>query len=66
MTTDTTTFNLRRIRLVLIALAIVSSVGSARAQEAGSPREDKTLAPYFVVKGDPGVITYPLRIHALT
>jgi len=42
--------------LVLIALAIVSFSGSAQAQE-----EDKTLAPYFVVKGDPEVDQLPLK-----
>ena len=42
--------------LVLIALAIVSFAGSAQAQE-----EDRTLAPYFVVKGDPEVDQLPLK-----
>jgi Ca-activated chloride channel family protein len=61
MTTDVTQFNVRSISLVLIALAIVSSSGSAQAQEAGSAQEDKTLAPYFVVKGDPSVDHLPLK-----
>ena len=49
-------FNRRTGYLVLIALAIVSFSGSAQAQE-----EDKTLAPYFVVKGDPEVDQLPLK-----
>ena len=48
--------NRRTGYLVLIALAIVSFSGSAQAQE-----EDKTLAPYFVVKGDPEVDQLPLK-----
>ena len=48
--------NRRTGYLVLIALAIVSFSGSAQAQE-----EDKTLAPYFVVKGDPAVDQLPLK-----
>ena len=46
-----------------IAIAIVCSCGSARAQEAGpAPApETKTLAPYFLVKGDPGVDHLPLK-----
>ena len=55
--------NLRNICLVLIAIAIVCSCGSARAQEAGPAQapETKTLAPYFFVKGDPSVDHLPLK-----
>jgi Ca-activated chloride channel homolog len=47
--------NLRSICLVLIAIAIVSSSASAQTQD------DKTLAPYFVVQGDPNVDQLPLK-----
>ncbi len=47
--------NGRTVSLVLIAIAIVSFSGSAQAQE------DKTLAPYFVVQGDPQVDQLPLK-----
>ena len=47
--------NRRTGYLLLIALAIVSFSCSAQAQE------DKTLAPYFVVKGDPEVDQLPLK-----
>ena len=61
MKTDEIQFNVRKFCLVLSAIAIVSFSGSARAQEVGPPQEDKTLAPYFVVKGDPGVDQLPLK-----
>lgn len=53
MTTNVTQFKV----LVLIAIAIICCSCSARAQEADSAQtqEDKTLAPYFLVKGDPSV-----------
>src|SRR5215813_244148 len=47
--------NLRTFGLALIALAIIST--SALAQTS----EDKTLAPYFVVQGDPSVDHLPLK-----
>jgi Ca-activated chloride channel family protein len=50
-------FNLRTVWLVLIATAIVSFSGSAQAQA----QDDKTLAPYFVVQGDPAVDQLPLK-----
>jgi Ca-activated chloride channel family protein len=49
-------FNLRNLCFALIALAIVFKSGYAQHQE-----EDKTLAPYFVVKGDPSVDQLPLK-----
>ena len=63
MKTETNQFNVRSICLVLIAIAVVSCSGSLLAQEAGSvqTQEDKTLAPYFVVKGDPSVDHLPLK-----
>src|SRR6476619_7088657 len=47
--------NLRNFGLALIALAIIST--SALAQST----EDKTLAPYFFVQGDPSVDHLPLK-----
>ena len=47
--------NLRNLCLALIAVAIAFS--SVHAQQA----EDKTLAPYFVVQGDPTVDQLPLK-----
>ena len=47
--------NLRNFGLALIALAIISN--SALAQST----EDKTLAPYFFVQGDPNVDHLPLK-----
>lgn len=55
MTTDTVKFTLRTFTLMLFAFAIASS--SAFAQTP----EDKTLSPYFVVKGDPNVDHLPLK-----
>jgi Ca-activated chloride channel homolog len=50
------------IGLFLIAIAIVPSLKVARAQEGPiEPPEDKTLAPYFVVQGDPSVDQLPLK-----
>ncbi|HKU74707.1 MAG TPA: VIT and VWA domain-containing protein [Pyrinomonadaceae bacterium] len=48
-------FNLRNLFLALIAVAIAFTSGVAQTQE------DKTLAPYFVVQGDPGVDHLPLK-----
>jgi Ca-activated chloride channel family protein len=48
--------NLRNLCFALIAVAIVFKSGYAQHQE-----EDKTLAPYFVVKGDPTVDQLPLK-----
>jgi len=47
--------NLRNLFLALIAVAIAFTSGLAQTQE------DKTLAPYFVVQGDPGVDHLPLK-----
>jgi Ca-activated chloride channel family protein len=47
--------NLRSICLVLFAITIVSTPAVAQTQE------DKTLAPYFVVQGDPNVDHLPLK-----
>ncbi len=55
MTTDTIKSSLRGICFALAVLA----VGSASAF-AQTP-EDKTLSPYFVVKGDPNVDHLPLK-----
>ena len=48
--------NLRNLCFALIAVAIVFKSGYAQHQE-----EDKTLAPYFVVQGDPSVDQLPLK-----
>ena len=48
-------FNMRIVCLVLIATSIVSLSGSAQTQN------DKTLAPYFFVQGDPNVDHLPLK-----
>ncbi|HWN11195.1 MAG TPA: VIT domain-containing protein [Pyrinomonadaceae bacterium] len=55
MTTETIKLTLRSIGLVLIALAVVSTPTFAQTPE------DKSLAPYFVVKGDPTVDHLPLK-----
>lgn len=71
MTTTESQFNVRNtralgaraIRLILIAIAILCFAGAAGAQEASNEEtpEDKTLAPYFFVKGDPSVDSLPLK-----
>jgi Ca-activated chloride channel family protein len=48
-------FNLRNLCLALIAVAIAFTSGVAQTPE------DKTLAPYFVVQGDPSVDHLPLK-----
>jgi Ca-activated chloride channel family protein len=55
MTTKTIKFSVRLICLVLIAIASVAVPASAQSQD------DKTLSPYFVVKGDPNVDHLPLK-----
>lgn len=50
-----TQLNWRKVCLVLIAIAAVAFPVSAQKQE------DKTLAPYFVVQGDPNVDQLPLK-----
>lgn len=51
------------VRLIFIAIAVLCFCGAVRAQEVGNsePPEDKTLAPYFFVKGDPNVDRLPLK-----
>lgn len=60
---------LRLLCLVLIAIAagysstyrsLVLNAASAQSQENEAP-EDKTLSPYFIVKGDPNVDHLPLK-----
>src|SRR5678810_1391677 len=48
-------FNLRNLFVPLIAVAIAFTSGVAQT------KEDKTLAPYFVVQGDPSVDHLPLK-----
>ena len=63
MTTDKIKFSVRCISLALIAIAMVFLSGAPRAQEAGAAKtqNDKTLSPYFVVKGDPNIDHLPLK-----
>lgn len=49
--------NLRYLYFALLAVAV--SFTSIRAQETG--QADKTLAPYFLVQGDPSVDQLPLK-----
>ena len=49
------THNLRSICLILFAITVVSIPAAAQRHE------DKTLAPYFVVQGDPNVDQLPLK-----
>jgi Ca-activated chloride channel homolog len=60
MTTDTTKSNLRCFCLALLALAIFAATSAAQTTE-DSTKADKTLSPYFVVKGDPAVDHLPLK-----
>lgn len=55
MTIETIKFTLRSICLTLFAFAVIST--PTFAQTPG----DKSLAPYFVVKGDPAVDHLPLK-----
>lgn len=48
-------FNVRIVCLALIAISVVSGSSSAQTQN------DKTLAPYFFVQGDPKVDHLPLK-----
>jgi Ca-activated chloride channel family protein len=48
--------NFRNLCFALIAVAVTFTSTPAQSQE-----EDKTLAPYFVVKGDPSVDQLPLK-----
>jgi Ca-activated chloride channel family protein len=48
-------FNVRIVCLVLIAVSTLSFSGSAQTQD------DKTLAPYFFVQGDPNLDHLPLK-----
>ena len=52
-------FNLRNLCLALIAVAVAFT--SSYAQEQEKEPADKTLAPYFVVQGDPSVDQLPLK-----
>jgi Ca-activated chloride channel homolog len=56
-------FNARIICLALIAISMVSVYGSAQTQLQTQPQtqNDKTLAPYFFVQGDPSVDHLPLK-----
>ncbi len=63
MTTHLTKRNMRCICLVLIVLGTVFFSATPRAQEttATPSDEDKTLSPYFLVKGDPSLDHLPLK-----
>ncbi|HKP82459.1 MAG TPA: VIT domain-containing protein [Pyrinomonadaceae bacterium] len=51
--------NLRNLYFALIAVAVVFTSGYAQQQE--EDKAEKTLAPYFVVQGDPSVDQLPLK-----
>ena len=55
---DSMQVNLRNLCFALIAVAVVFTSGYAQQQ---ADRAEKTLAPYFVVKGDPNVDQLPLK-----
>jgi Ca-activated chloride channel family protein len=55
VTTNISKFNVRCLCLVLIAIAVLHSAASAQTQD------DRTLSPYFVVQGEPGVDNLPLK-----
>jgi Ca-activated chloride channel homolog len=57
MMTNKTHSNILRFCLVMFAISIFTSSGFAQTQN----QEDKTLSPYFVVKGDPTVDQLPLK-----
>lgn len=63
MMTHLTKLNVRCICLVLVVLGMVFFSATPRAQEnpATPVDEDKTLSPYFLVKGDPNVDQLPLK-----
>lgn len=63
MTTHLTKLNVRCVCLVLIALGMLffSSTPRAQVTTANPIDEDKTLSPYFLVKGDPNVDQLPLK-----
>jgi len=56
MRTETIRFILRGMCVVVIAIATVSTSAFAQTQD-----DDKTLSPYFFVKGDPTVDRLPLK-----
>jgi Ca-activated chloride channel homolog len=58
MTTDKIKFNVQCICLVLIAIAIGFSCASAQSKD---DKDDRTLSPYFLVKGDPNIDHLPLK-----
>src|ERR1051325_9143310 len=55
---DSMQVNLRNLCFALIAVAVVFTSGYAQQQEDNA---EKTLAPYFVVQGDPSVDQLPLK-----
>ncbi|HVQ38359.1 MAG TPA: VIT domain-containing protein [Pyrinomonadaceae bacterium] len=55
MTTKTTKFYVQVICLLLSAIAMFAASAAAQTQD------DKTLSPYFLVKGDPNVDHLPLK-----
>src|SRR6476659_7715897 len=63
MNTSLRQLTIMSLCLFLIATAILPLFSPAHAQEEGSavPEEDKTLAPYFFVQGDPNVDQLPLK-----
>ena len=53
--------NLRNLFLALLATGLMFTPALGQEQNQAQEQEDKTLAPYFVVKGDPNVDQLPLK-----
>jgi Ca-activated chloride channel family protein len=51
----------RLFRNVLLALAILCCAAFPQLKQDGADNTDKTLSPYFLVKGDPNVDQLPLK-----
>lgn len=52
---------MRKVVPVLLAIITVSVSGAAQTSDDAQAPKDKTLAPYFVVQGDPQVDQLPLK-----
>src|SRR6267142_6898882 len=60
MNTDLFQSNVRKVCLVVIAITIISFPTLAQTED-DKTQNDKTLSPYFVVKGDPSIDHLPLK-----
>jgi Ca-activated chloride channel family protein len=61
MKTDNIKLKLLSICLVLFSMALAFVPASAQEVANAKTREDKTLSPYFMVKGDPNIDHLPLK-----